>query len=171
MSKRGSLKPIMQTWIKAARTGQDEHVKEPMAGRVVQIFRLLNGGQFGGHTVLVDEPKSFGGGGMAPNPAEVALAALGASISVTCQAYADYYGIPIEGISIALGGELDTRGFFDLDPDIRAGFGEIEVTLTLGGSASQHDLDRLLAQIERSCPVLDMIRNATPVSLHVESGA
>ena len=160
----------MQTWIKAAGTGRDEHIKEPMAGQVVQIARLLNVGQFGGHTVLVDEPKSFGGGGMAPNPAAVALAALGASISVTCQAYADYYGIPIEGISIALSGELDTRGFFDLDPEVRAGFGEIEVTMTLSGTASQNDLDRLLAQIERSCPVLDMIRNATSVSLHVRSG-
>ena len=107
---------------------------------------------------------------MAPNPAEVALAALGASISVTCQAYADYYGIPIDGISIALSGELDTRGFFGLEPEVRAGFGEIEVTMTLGGTASQNDLDRLLAQIERSCPVLDMIRNATSVSLHVNSG-
>ena len=98
MSGRGSLKPIMQTWIEAAGTGRDEHVKEPMAGRVVQVSGLLNAGRFGGHTVLVDEPTSFGGGGMAPNPAEVALAALGASISVTCQAYADHYGTPIEGI-------------------------------------------------------------------------
>ena len=107
---------------------------------------------------------------MAPNPAEVALPALGASISVTCQAYADYYGIPIKGISIMLSGEMDTRGFFDLDPEIRAGIGEFEVTMTLGGTAGQHDLNGLFAQIERSRPVLDMIRNATSVSRHVESG-
>ena len=100
----------------------------------------------------------------------MALAALGASISVTCQVYADYYDIPIEGISIALSGELDARGCFDLDPQVRAGFDEVEAMMTLRGSASQKDLDRLPARIERSCPVLDMSQNATPALLHVKSG-
>ena len=166
MSERGSLKPIGS---RQPGPGRDEHVKKPMAGQLVQVSRLLNAGRFGGHTIFVDEPTSFGGGGMAPNPADVALAALGASVSVTCQAYADYYGIPIDGISIALSGELDTRGFFDLDPDVRAGFSDVEVTMTLGGTASPNDLDRLLTQIERSCPVLDMIRNTDSVSVHGQS--
>ena len=44
----------------------------------------------------IDEPTEFGGTDSAPNPAEVALAALGASLEVTCRVFADYMGIPVE---------------------------------------------------------------------------
>ena len=45
-----------------------------------------------GHEFSIDEPEDWGSD-MAANPAELALAALGASLEVTCRLYADYLGI------------------------------------------------------------------------------
>lgn len=147
--------------------GPREQQREPMHGVVNEVQGLRNEALFSGHTLIVDEPLSFGGLGTAPNPAEVMLAGLGASLQVTCRVHALLMGIEIRHIRVELSGTLDTRGFFDTDPAVRSGFGGIEVTLRLRSEAEPARLQELLARVERACPVLDMLRAPTPVSLRL----
>ena len=95
---------------------------------------------FGKHSVVVDEPLIFGGTESAANPAEVALAGVAASISVTLQALAAMDDIPID--------------------DVR-----IDIELQVDSPAPSSVLSALLNRVERACPVLDAVRDPTPVRL------
>ncbi len=116
-------------------------------------------------TVAVDEPTVLGGTDEAPNPVEYILAALGSCQEITYRLYADSLGIPVNSVSVKLDGEIDLRGFFNVDDSIRPGYGNIVGTVTIDSPASADELAKLKALVDRHCPVLDILRNPVPVSL------
>ncbi|MBL8647250.1 MAG: OsmC family protein [Sphingosinicella sp.] len=162
---QSTLGALMHELMAVARSGDAARCHEPMAGTTRQVEGLRSEGRFGDLSIVIDEPVAFGGTGLAPNPAEVALAALGASIEVTLRCYAEYHGIPVDSISVDLAGALDNRGFFGADPTIRPGFPRIDVRINVGTAAPAADVARLIAEVERCCPVLDLFRNATHIDI------
>ena len=148
-----------------ARAGDPAACAEPMSGRVVQESPFYTEGSFGHHVVVVDEPTAFGGSDKAANPAEVLMAGLAASLCVTLRCHAALQGLEIGRIEVGIAGALDIRGFFDADPAVRAGFGSLALTLKLDSPASPAELRRLMAAVERGCPVLDSLRGATPITI------
>lgn len=124
--------------------------------------------QVRGFEVPVDEPTALGGTDTAPNPVEYVLAALAACQEITYRLYADALGIPLDGVAVRIDGDVDLRGFFAVDPSVRPGFGDVSATVTLDSPAPETDLRRLKAAVDRHCPVLDILRNPTPVHLGLE---
>ncbi len=121
--------------------------------------------------VSVDEPPGLGGRDTAPNPVEYILAALGSCQEITYRLYADALGIPLNGVSVQLTGTLDLRGFFNVQQDIRPGYQAIEADVILDSPASEAELARLKEIVDRHCPVLDILRNPTPVRISLRSGS
>ena len=119
--------------------------------------------------VAVDEPLTLGGQDTAPNPVELALAALATCQEITYRLHADHLGIPLDSVAVSLEGDIDLRGFFGVDETVRAGFAAIRGTVTLESSAPAADLDRLKAHVDARCPVLDLLSNATPIALELRS--
>jgi len=115
--------------------------------------------------LTVDEPEQLGGTDTGPNPVELVLAALGTCQEITYRLYADAMGIPLDGVSVKLAGHLDLRGFFNVEPSIRAGYESIDATVTLDSTASDADLARLKAAVDAHCPVLDIISKPVAVKL------
>ncbi len=148
-----------------ARSADRDKCTERFSGTTRQVEGLRSEARFGRHSFVIDEPTGFGGSDTAANPAEVMLGALGASIEVTCRVYAEYLGIPLDKVSVHLSGNLDTRGFFDTDVRVRSGFDRIEAKISIESPAGPDAIARLLNRVERCCPVLDTIRNGTPVTL------
>jgi putative redox protein len=120
-------------------------------------------------SVDVDEPAGLGGQDTAPNPVEYVLAALGSCQEITYRLYADALGIPLHGVSVRLTGAIDLRGFFNVDQSVRPGYQNIEAEVVLDSPASHDDLARLKDIVDRHCPVLDILRNPTPVHLSLRS--
>lgn len=114
-----------------------------------------------------DEPEELGGRDTAPNPVEYLLAALATCQEVTYRLYADALHIPLDGVSVKLEGALDLRGFLDVDDSVRPGYLRINGTVTLDSPAGDEDLARLKQTVDRHCPVLDSLRNPTPVNLTI----
>lgn len=166
-----NLGELMRTLRGVALRGNPAECAEPMSGVTRQVTGLKSEATFGGLRMTIDEPVVFGGTGAAPNPAEAALAALGASMEVTFRCYAEYLGIPVNSISVALSGALDSRGFFGTDPSVRAGFGSIDATITVESSASAAQLEQLLTHVNNCCPVLDLFRAPTPVTVRLKQDA
>src|SRR5581483_336878 len=104
--------------------------------------------------VEVDEPPSLGGTDAAPNPVELALAALAACQEITYRLHADALGIPLDGVSVTIEGVIDLRGFFAVDEAVRPGFSAIRGTVSLDSPAPPDDLRRLKAHVDAHCPVL-----------------
>jgi len=120
--------------------------------------------------VGVDEPAGLGGQDTAPNPVEYVLAALGSCQEITYRLYADALGIPLNGVSVRLTGTIDLSGFFNVDDSVRPGYQGIRAEVTLDSPASDADLARLKEIVDRHCPVLDILRNPTPVTLSLHKG-
>lgn len=117
------------------------------------------------HRLVVDEPAALGGSDAGPNPIELLLAALGACQEITYRAYATALGIALDSVSVKLSGDIDLRGFFGVDHQVRAGFQAIHGEVHLESSASATDLARLKAAVDAHCPVLDMLSTPVPVTL------
>ena len=120
-------------------------------------------------SVKVDEPAVLGGQDTAPNPVEYVLAALGSCQEITYRLYADSMGIPLNGVSVKLKGVLDLRGFFNVDKQVRPGYQRIEAEVVLDSPAPEKDLRRLKEVVDSHCPVLDILRNPTPVEVSFRS--
>jgi uncharacterized OsmC-like protein len=115
----------------------------------------------------VDEPPVLGGTDRAANPVEYALAALATCQEITYRLHAAALGIPLRDVSVKLEGDLDLRGFFGVDGQVRPGFTEIRGTVKFDSPATPEELQRLKEVVDAHCPVLDLFRNPTPVKLEV----
>ena len=120
------------------------------------------------HSITVDEPESLGGTDKGPNPIELVLAALGTCQEITYQAYAAAMGIPLEGVSVTVEGDIDFRGFFAVDENVRSGYGAIRATVELTSSAGEEQLNQLREMVNAHCPVLDIVTNKVPVDLKLK---
>jgi uncharacterized OsmC-like protein len=116
-----------------------------------------------GHSVTVDEPASLGGQDRGANPVEHALIALASCQAITYRFWAAKLGIALDGIEIAVEGDLDVRGFFGFDDGVRAGFTEIRIEVTPTGPETAGRYHELSEAVDAHCPVLDLFTNPTPV--------
>src|ERR1700726_4730435 len=57
-----------------------------------------------GHKFTVDEPEALGGGNVAANPVEYALAALGSCQAITYRVWAAQLGIKLDKVEISIDG-------------------------------------------------------------------
>jgi len=121
------------------------------------------------HTFVVDEPASLGGDDSATNPVEYALASLIGCQVVTYRFWASRLGIRLDDVAIDVVGDLDVRGFFGLDDDVRAGFEDIRLDVRLTGPESPERYAELHAAVDAHCPVLDLFTNPTAVTTTVHT--
>lgn len=159
---------LMKELLAVARSGDAAACLEPMAGEARQLSGFQCEARFGDLTMLVDEPVSFGGTGLAPNPAEVALAALAASLQVTLLAYSEFLGMEIGDVSIRFSSSLDSRGFFGTDKSISTGFAPVNVGIRFKGETDAAKLDELMRRVEQCCPILAVFRQPIDVALAFE---
>lgn len=118
----------------------------------------------GRHSFTIDEPASLGGGDAGANPVEHVLAALGACQVISYQVWAANLGIRIDDVTVNVSGELDVRGFFGLDDNVRPGFQSIHVDAHVSGPESPERYTELTNAVEAHCPVLDALTNGVPVT-------
>ncbi len=114
------------------------------------------------HSIEVDEPKGIGGGDAAASPVEYALMALASCQAITYRLWATKLGIDLDGLEIAVEGDLDLHGFFGLDDRVRAGFSAIRIDVTPIGPEPER-FRELADAVDAHCPVLDLIRQPVPV--------
>lgn len=151
-------------------------VEDPARGK--PVFRATGTAEtgiraeirIGGHTLVADEGPALGGEQAGPNPVEYALAALLSCQVITYRVWAAKLGVPLDGITVDVEGDLDVRGFLGFDDAVRPGFGDVRVRVTLDGPAGPQRYRELAAAVDAHCPVLDLFRNPTPVTTEIRSG-
>ena len=117
--------------------------------------------------ITMDERESLGGSDKGPNPMELVLSAYGACQEITYKLHAELMGIPINGITVEVTGEVDLCGFYAVDDEARPGYSGIATEVVIDSPASDEELERLTEAVHRYCPVLDIIKNSTPVTFNV----
>ncbi len=151
-------------------------VADPERGK--PVFRASGSGvegvrseiRIGRHTMVADEGPALGGAGEGPNPVEYALAALLSCQVVTYRVWAAKLGVPLDAVVVDVEGDFDVRGFLGFDDAVRPGFGDVRVRVTLCGPADPQRYRALADAVDAHCPVLDLFRNATPVTTELVTG-
>ncbi|MFD1564535.1 OsmC family protein [Haloarchaeobius amylolyticus] len=117
---------------------------------------------------VVDEPSALGGTNAGPNPVEYLIGAWAGCLNVVVHTVAEERGIDLENVELEIQGTLDPRKFLGAAEDVRAGYQELDVTISVESDAGQDALDALSETVEERCPVGDNIGNPTPTDVSIE---
>ena len=117
------------------------------------------------HKLLVDEPPAFGGTDLSASPVELILAALGSCQQIMYAALASTRDIPLEECEITLKANLDVRGLLGINSEksVYPGFSNIKYETNIKSSASREQLELLIEDVEKQCPVMDMLTRIVDV--------
>jgi hypothetical protein len=74
-------------------------------------------------------------------------------------------GIRVESLEFDLEGDLDLHGFLGLSDSVRPGYEGVKVTCRAKTDAPREQIEALCAYVQKTSPVLDILRNPVPVSL------
>lgn len=143
----------------------ERNVNNPAGGKKVIRTHTEADGQFRNYTavrdlepVLVSEPPQLLGDDSAPNPTEVAQAALASCISVGIQAIATHRGVTLTKIAIDIEADIDispTWGVGDLSDDKRPGVSDVRVRVELEGDADRDTLEKIHEDAIKWSPVVN----------------
>lgn len=122
----------------------------------------------GKHEFTVDEPAALAGDDLAASPVEVALGALISCQVVVYRLYAHALGIEVDDVDVTAEGDLDAARLLGKDESVRAGFGDVRLTVRLTGPETPERYEELHAAVDAHCPVLDLFQNPTPVTTTLE---
>ena len=118
-----------------------------------------------------DEPPVLLGADGAPNAVEAILHALASCLAVGFVYNAAAEGIEVRSLTFDLEGDLDLHGFLGLSNEVRAGYQGVRVAYRADADAPRAKLEELCEYVQRTSPVLDMLRNPVPVSVDLEGAS
>lgn len=108
---------------------------------------------------IVDEPKERDGTNMGPTPTETLVAALAACTNVIGHKCAHKHGVEIRAMSIDTETTFDRRGT-QLMEEVQVPFLKIRMVINVTTDASDEQIDKVKADLNRYCPVAKVIRNS-----------
>lgn len=114
-----------------------------------------------------DEPPVLLGSNQGPNAVEAILHALASCLAVGFVYNAAAQGISVESLEFDLEGDLDLHGFLGLSDQVRAGYKNIEVKYHVKADAPREKIVELFDYVQKTSPVLDIVRNPVPVSVSI----
>ena len=112
-----------------------------------------------------DEPPVLLGTNQAPNAVEAILHALASCLTVGFVYNAAAQDITVNSLEFELEGDLDLRGFLGLSNEVRPGYRGLTVNYRVKADAPPEKVDELCAYVQRTSPVLDILRNPVPVTV------
>ena len=114
-----------------------------------------------------DEPPVLLGENHGPNAVEVVLHALASCLAVGFVYNAAAQGIRVESLEFDIEGDLDLHGFLGLSKYVRPGYQNISLTYRVESDAPREKIVELCEYVQRTSPVLDILRNPVPVSVEL----
>jgi uncharacterized OsmC-like protein len=112
-----------------------------------------------------DEPPVLLGQNAGPNAVEAILHALASCLAVGFVYNAAAQGIHVEVLECDLEGDLDLHAFLGLSDQVRPGYQGIRLMYRVKSDAPREKVIELCQYVEKTSPVLDIIRNPVPVTM------
>jgi uncharacterized OsmC-like protein len=151
-----------------ARVASGKAPPERVAVELTRERGFVNRGRtHTGHAIAIDEPYDFGGEGAAADPAELLLAAVGASLSVTITAHAALRSLRIDALRMNLSAWMDPAAFFAIGGAVAAGAQEVTIRLDLHSPESEEELRQLVDDAARASPVVASLASVPAIDLQV----
>jgi uncharacterized OsmC-like protein len=116
-----------------------------------------------------DEPPVLLGENAAANAVEAVLHALASCLAVGFVYNAAAQGIKIDSLEFELEGDLDLHAFLGLSDQVRPGYENIRLAYRVKSDAPREKIVALCEYVQKTSPVLDIIRNPVPVSISLKN--
>lgn len=119
---------------------------------------LVNGVDIGGQTVdrqfqiQIDEPCELCGTNQFANPQEYLLAATNACMMVGYATVAAVMGVNLTKLELEITGEIDLRGFLDIDRSVAPGYERLHYTVRMAGDGTQEQFEKMHEVVQRTSP-------------------
>ena len=120
------------------------------------------------HVLDGDEPAVLLGEDHGANAVEAVLHALASCLAVGFVYNGAAQGIKVESLEFDLEGELDLHGFLGLSENTRPGYQNIKVNYRVKADAPREKLVKLCEYVQKTSPVLDIIKNPVSVSINLQ---
>ena len=111
------------------------------------------------HTFTLDEPVAAGGTDTAPTPLEYVVGALNGCVTVLVDLVAAERGIIVDHVASDAVAEQDRDGIAGV-PGVRTHFSSVHLDVRVTSSADAEQLEELAAEVERRCPLVNLLRDA-----------
>jgi uncharacterized OsmC-like protein len=115
-----------------------------------------------------DEPPVLLGSNAGPNAVEAVLHALASCLAVGFVYNAAAQGIKIESLEFELEGDLDLHAFLGLSDQVRPGYENIRLSYRVKSDAPREKIVALCDYVQKTSPVLDIVRNPVPVTVSLK---
>lgn len=109
--------------------------------------------------VTIDEPAERGGTNQGATPTESVVAALIGCTTVVSHRIADRLGIVLENMKVDAAADFDRRGVLQ-EMQVDVPFPKIDLTISVETSASDDEMEQLKSDLQKFCPISNMIRQA-----------
>ena len=109
--------------------------------------------------IIVDEPVNLGGTDEGPNPVELVLAGLSSCASVMIAFIAKEQNFSYSGVSFKNEGTLDLRGLQGVE-GVSPHFQSVQFDVVFNTEESDDRIQALKVEVERRCPVLNLLADA-----------
>ena len=118
------------------------------------------------HQVISDSPPDFAGYNLGPSSPELQLGVLGTCVTHIFLIQAAERQVPLESLEVEVTGVIDPRGGKPGHEATPIWPHEIGYTVHIDSPASRAEIDALFEAVERTCPILNLLRN--PQSIRAE---
>ena len=118
------------------------------------------------HQVISDSPPDFAGYNLGPSSPELQLGVLGTCVTHIFLIQAAERQVPLESLEVEVTGVIDPRGGKPGHEATPVWPHDIGYTVPIDSPASRTEIDALFEAVERSCPILNLLRN--PQSIRAE---
>ena len=117
-----------------------------------------------------DHPAVLVGRDQGPAPVEFLLHAIAACITAGIGNIAAARGVTLYEVESTIEGDIDLRGILGLSAEVRNGYEQLRVNVTIKGDASPEKLEQIVEQSRARSAVYDVLTNGIPVAISVSAG-
>lgn len=113
----------------------------------------------------IGEPEELLGHNKYPTPQDYLLGGLAGCMVVGFVTNASKKGIKLDSVELTITGDLNLRGFLNVDKEAPVGFDKINFHFDVQGSGTQDDYDEIIGKVQRFSPNYRTISDAVELSV------
>jgi len=102
--------------------------------------------------IQIDEPCELCGTNEFANPQEYLLAATNACMMVGYASAAAVMGVKLTSLELEITGDIDLRGFLDIDPTVARGYQHLHYKVRIAGDGTPEQFQKMHEVVQRTSP-------------------
>ena len=145
---------ITAKWLGGVKTQIQTHNQNVGSKEIVKVFKFS-----------IDEPAELLGNNINPTPQDYLFGGLAGCMMVGFVVGATKKGIKLDSVELKIKGNLNLRGFLNVDKDVPIGFDKIGFDYEVKGDGTQSDYDEIIRNVQHFSPNYRTISDAVQLSV------